>query len=82
MNFSYRWSIPLTYFDSSSQEIKRMWFNYNDAEVVVDLDNVEWFKFNKNQVGYYRVNYPRENWAALTTALINNVDVSIKLFEI
>lgn len=53
-----------------------MWFNYNDAEVVANLGNVEWFKFNKNQVGYYRVNYPKENWAALTKALINNIDVS------
>ncbi|KAL5285219.1 ENPEP.2 family protein [Megaselia abdita] len=73
--FNYRWSIPLTYFDSSSQEVKRMWFNYNDAEVVVNLGNVEWFKFNKNQVGYYRVNYPKENWAALTNALIKDVNM-------
>lgn len=74
--FSYRWSIPLTYFDSSSQEVKRMWFNYNDAETVVNLGNVDWFKFNKNQVGYYRVNYPKENWVALTKALTENVNVS------
>uniref|UniRef100_T1GS71 ERAP1-like C-terminal domain-containing protein n=1 Tax=Megaselia scalaris TaxID=36166 RepID=T1GS71_MEGSC len=73
--FNYRWSIPLTYFDSSSQEVKRLWFNYNDAEVMLNLDNVDWFKFNKNQVGYYRVNYPTENWAALTKALLENIEM-------
>lgn len=33
---------------------------------------VEWIKFNKDQVGYYRVNYPTEMWQSLTNALIEN----------
>lgn len=30
---------------------------------------VQWIKFNKDQVGYYRVNYPTEMWTALSDAL-------------
>ena len=28
-----------------------------------------WFKANVNGTGFYHVNYPRENWDALTLAL-------------
>ena len=31
-----------------------------------------WFKANINGTGFYRVNYPRENWDALTEALIKD----------
>ena len=33
---------------------------------------MEWFKANLNGTGYYRVNYPEENWDALTLALTKN----------
>ena len=31
-----------------------------------------WFKGNVNGTGFYRVNYPRENWDALTQTLIKD----------
>lgn len=33
---------------------------------------VSWIKFNKNQVGYYRVNYPEDMWQEIISALVNN----------
>ncbi|KAI8123265.1 Glutamyl aminopeptidase [Lucilia cuprina] len=33
---------------------------------------VDWIKFNKDQVGYYRVNYPTDMWQSLTKALFEN----------
>ena len=34
--------------------------------------DLTWFKANRNGTGFYRVNYPKENWDALTKALIND----------
>uniref|UniRef100_A0A034VK36 glutamyl aminopeptidase n=1 Tax=Bactrocera dorsalis TaxID=27457 RepID=A0A034VK36_BACDO len=70
--FNYHWSIPITYFTSENAEVSRTIFNYNDNEVKITLTNaVDWIKINKNQVGYYRVNYAPEQWQELTNALIN-----------
>ena len=33
-----------------------------------------WFKANVNGTGFYRVNYPRENWDALIQKLIEDHD--------
>lgn len=33
-----------------------------------------WIKINNQQIGYYRVNYDIENWKALTSALIADVN--------
>lgn len=33
-----------------------------------------WIKINNKQIGYYRVNYDNENWKALTSALIADVN--------
>ncbi|XP_075149954.1 glutamyl aminopeptidase-like [Haematobia irritans] len=69
--FNYCWSIPITYFTSSKSEVQHIIFNYNDKEVTLTIpDDVDWIKFNKNQVGYYRVNYPTEMWQSMIKALI------------
>uniref|UniRef100_A0A1I8PGY6 glutamyl aminopeptidase n=1 Tax=Stomoxys calcitrans TaxID=35570 RepID=A0A1I8PGY6_STOCA len=68
--FNYHWSIPITYFTSSNPEVKGAIFNYNDNELTVTTPAaVDWIKFNKNQVGYYRVNYPEDMWKSLIAAL-------------
>lgn len=36
---------------------------------VPQFDASQWFIFNKQQLGYYRVNYDAENWHAITLAL-------------
>ena len=40
-----------------------------EVEFPADLT---WFKANRNGTGFYRVNYPKENWDALTKALITD----------
>lgn len=34
----------------------------------------QWIKFNKDQIGYYRVNYPVEEWKKLSNALVSNLN--------
>lgn len=36
--------------------------------------DVKWIKINKDQVGYYRVNYPLEDWKTLSETLLNNLE--------
>lgn len=43
---------------------------------IPDVGPHSWIKFNSDQVGYYRVNYPKEMWQTLTDALKQNVNVS------
>lgn len=33
----------------------------------------QWIKLNKNQIGYYRVNYGSEEWKKLSTALLSGL---------
>ncbi|XP_030370506.1 glutamyl aminopeptidase isoform X2 [Scaptodrosophila lebanonensis] len=69
-SFNYRWSIPVTYTTSASAEVQRSLFSHNDNEITITLSSdVSWIKLNKDQVGYYRVNYASEQWTALTAAL-------------
>lgn len=71
--FSYRWSIPITYITSADSTPKTTIFNYNDNQVVISVPStVSWVKFNKDQVGYYRVNYEEEQWKTLLQALKNS----------
>ncbi|XP_061399840.1 glutamyl aminopeptidase-like [Musca vetustissima] len=69
--FNYRWSIPITYFTNTNTEVQRTILNYDDQEVTLNIPNeIEWIKLNKNQVGYYLVNYPLDIWQALINTLI------------
>ncbi|XP_065354225.1 glutamyl aminopeptidase-like isoform X3 [Calliphora vicina] len=71
--FNYHWSIPITYYTNTNSEVQRAIFNYNDNELTVTTPAaVDWIKFNKNQVGYYRVNYPTDMWQSLTKALFES----------
>lgn len=44
-----------------------------NSAVDIELPNdVSWFKANINGTGFYRVNYPKENWDALINALMED----------
>lgn len=36
---------------------------------------MKWIKFNKDQIGYYRVNYPLAEWKTLSDVLLKNLSV-------
>ncbi|XP_058986730.1 glutamyl aminopeptidase-like [Musca domestica] len=74
--FDYKWSIPITYKTSASSDVQRVWFYYDQNAVTINLPSaVEWIKFNFDQVGYYRVNYPISMWENLANKLIENPNV-------
>lgn len=75
--YNYKWSIPITYVTSAnSTDVQRQWFHHTSMEITVPIvpSSVEWIKFNKDQVGYYRVKYDQTMWQSLNTALEDNVD--------
>lgn len=45
------------------------------AVVLPDVGANDWIKLNKDQVGYYRVNYPESMWLAIGNALTQDINV-------
>ncbi|KAM8706835.1 hypothetical protein ACLKA7_011004 [Drosophila subpalustris] len=69
-SFNYRWSIPIKYTSSADSTVQTVIFNHNDNEATITVPSTAtWVKLNKDQVGYYRVNYAKEQWTALSSAL-------------
>ncbi|CAD6993566.1 unnamed protein product [Ceratitis capitata] len=69
--FNYKWSIPITYKTNNDTEAVREWFYYDQPELIIELTAVpQWIKFNYDQIGYYRVNYPADLWLSLANQLI------------
>lgn len=71
------WIIPLNFaIQSDSDFLDTRITNYFPSNVDMftvtapaAFDSSQWFIFNKQQLGYYRVNYDASNWNALTAAL-------------
>lgn len=74
--FHYKWSIPITYTTSSEPiDVKREWFHHTMNELTISVPNdIEWIKFNKDQVGYYRVKYEQSMWESLNAALESDIN--------
>jgi glutamyl aminopeptidase len=74
--YNYRWSIPITYVTSTNPTVvQRQWFHHTMNEISIPIeDNIEWVKFNKDQVGYYRVKYDLDMWQSLNKALEQNIE--------
>ena len=66
-------------FITSTMEIPSdvKWLSSAIDEIVIipTLDNDDWFLFNIDQFGFYRVNYNVDNWIRITNALKNNPNV-------
>lgn len=76
VNGTSTWYIPLNYGTASNIDFEdtspSQFFpdGTKDFEFVdTDYNGEEWFIFNKQQIGYYRVNYGASNWEALTEVL-------------
>lgn len=74
----YKWDVPVTYFTDkdSSGNVTRVWLNKDQKSIRIKVpSDATWIKLNKDQVGYYRVNYDGEMWESLTNALVENLHV-------
>jgi len=71
--FNYKWQIPVTYIsskDEATQPRKLVWFDIEHEQVTVPFpEGCDWVKLNAGQRGYYRVNYPAEDWARFADLL-------------
>lgn len=69
------WTIPLNYATSDNPNFDDTtithYFDHNSNQKTIPLDSnkPEWFVFNKQQLGYYRVNYDAENWRNIIEVL-------------
>ncbi|XP_001662886.2 aminopeptidase N [Aedes aegypti] len=71
------WMIPYNYVHQSKADFDDLstfsWLSTKAARINTEVPANEWIIFNKQQVGYYRVNYDANNWELITNALINNL---------
>lgn len=70
------WTIPINFATSLDRNFDNtsisFYFEAGNNETVFAIDSrldPEWFVFNKQQLGYYRVNYDLENWNKLQVVL-------------
>lgn len=71
------WYIPLNYATADNHDFEDTKFTdyFEDGTTSKEIslpsgfDNSKWFIFNKQQLGFYRVNYEQSNWNALIDAL-------------
>ncbi|KAG6458903.1 aminopeptidase N [Manduca sexta] len=77
-----RWHVPVNWVISSnvnfSDTSPQAWILPTFPATAVDvpgLSNADWYIFNKQQTGYYRVNYDVENWVALARVLNNSHEI-------
>lgn len=69
------WSIPINFATEKNPDFE----NTDTPHLLVgktsqigapqDFDSNDWYIFNKQQIGYYRVNYNTENWRKLSNTL-------------
>lgn len=81
------WYIPLNFATATVADFEDTYFSHyyvnNQDMIMIDVpaqhNANDWFIFNKQQLGYYRVNYDQSNWNALaaflSTANFNRIHV-------
>lgn len=69
-DYSYKWTIPITYVTDKNSESTLIWFDKNADKLEIKLNEpVEWIKFNCDQIGYYRINYNVQEWESFVDVL-------------
>lgn len=64
--------MPYNFITSSMEtpsDFKWLRDSFDETITVSSLDNDDWFLFNIDQYGFYRVNYDVDNWIAITNVL-------------
>lgn len=72
--YMYKWDVPIKYVTSDDlRNVKLTWFKKELETVSLECPNtVGWVKLNWHQVGFYRVNYPSDQWDLFSVQLIRN----------
>ena len=56
--------------DKDNAKVEQKWLLSNDGYVDVKVDgSARFVKFNVGQFGFYRVNYPKEEWIRFSKVL-------------
>ncbi|XP_055541050.1 aminopeptidase N-like [Wyeomyia smithii] len=70
------WNIPYNYVARSSPRAVEpddiRWLTSKAAKLTIDAPDNQWIIFNREQFGYYRVNYDLHNWKLIIDALLTN----------
>ncbi|XP_058825933.1 aminopeptidase N-like [Topomyia yanbarensis] len=70
------WSIPYNYIDRSSpkadEKSRIQWLTSKASKLSTNTPSNQWIIFNREQFGYYRVNYDQHNWELIIDALFVN----------
>ncbi|XP_058836977.1 uncharacterized protein LOC131693281 [Topomyia yanbarensis] len=70
------WMIPYNYVLQSAANFDDLhsydWLSTKAARLKANVPDNEWIIFNKQQVGFYRVNYDTKNWELIIDALNKN----------
>jgi hypothetical protein len=74
LHTSYKWVVPFTYKFKDSSKSDLAWLNLTDGSVQMpaNKDPNDWILGNIDFMGYYRVNYDRNNWLSLIKQLKAN----------
>jgi aminopeptidase N len=59
------WWVPVTASYKGSSNVRNIELNEKTLSNALDVPSNGWLKLNVDQHGFYRVNYPSENWLAL-----------------
>ena len=75
--FGYKWDVPLTYVTSEDPNNRTLvWMSRDQERIKVSPPTgSKWTKFNVGQRGYYRVNYPLEDWENFGQILLDRPEV-------
>jgi glutamyl aminopeptidase len=75
----YKWIIPFTYKTKNDNNSKLIWINETETIIKVpnnnnnnNNDSYTWLLGNLNFMGYYRVNYDKQNWLKIINQLKEN----------
>lgn len=81
------WYIPLNYVTQESpnevlpKDKRTSWMIPGQSKTFDKLNNTQWILFNKDQTGFYRVNYEDTNWDRLTKYLKSPSNTSISMIN-
>ena len=71
--YDYKWDVPVSWVCSNTNTTELQWLLRDQASTELSCPPAaDWIKLNVGQFGYYRVNYPGEDWAALANTLVED----------